>query len=79
MRIDGLVCYGLTRQGFRGVEIFRISLIPLSRMVSACSRREVGSLANSTIEQITKAVFAFNALGAKAVEDAAAELKKRTF
>lgn len=37
---------------------------------------EVGTLPISTITQITKAVFEFNALGAKAVDEAVNELKK---
>lgn len=37
---------------------------------------EVGTLAISTLEQIVKQIFEFNSLGAKAVEDATAELKK---
>lgn len=37
---------------------------------------EVGTLAIATLEQIVKAVFAFNKLGNKAVEEATAELKK---
>jgi hypothetical protein len=37
---------------------------------------EVGKMAITTLEQIIKGVFAFNALGDKAVEEAVAELKK---
>jgi hypothetical protein len=37
---------------------------------------EVGTLAISVLEQIVKGVFAFNALGKKAVDDAVNELKK---
>lgn len=37
---------------------------------------EVGTLAIATLEQITKGIFTFNALGKKAVDEAIGELKK---
>lgn len=69
---------GLRGKDLQGADIFGIiadSIIQEdgSPMLTA---DEVGTLAMSTLTQIVKAVFEFNALGEKAVSDAVAELKK---
>lgn len=69
---------GLRGKDLQGADIFQIiaDSIIQENGDPMLTGQEVGTLAISTLEQITKAVFAFNSLGAKAVEDATAELKK---
>jgi len=69
---------GLRGKDLQGADIFSIiadSIITEdgNQMLTA---EEVGSLAITTLEQIVKGIFAFNALGNKAVAEAVDELKK---
>jgi hypothetical protein len=69
---------GLRGRDLQGADIFQIiaDSIVQENGETMLTGAEVGTLAISTIEQITKAIFTFNALGDKAIEDATAELKK---
>jgi len=69
---------GLRGKDLQGAEIFQIiadSIIDEAGN-TMLTGAEVGTLAISVLEQIVKGVFAFNALGNKAIEEATAELKK---
>ena len=69
---------GLRGRDMQGADIFQViadSIID-EQGNTMLTGAEVGTLAISTLEQIVKQVFTFNALGNKAVEDATAELKK---
>ena len=69
---------GLRGRDMQGSDIFQViadSIID-EQGNTMLTGAEVGTLAISTLEQIVKQVFTFNALGNKAVEDATAELKK---
>lgn len=69
---------GLRGKDMQGADIFQIiadSIIDENGAVMLTGD-EVGALAMSTLQQIVKGVFEFNALGEKAVNDAVAELKK---
>lgn len=68
----------LRGKDLQGSDIFQIiadSIIQEDGSVMLTAA-EVGTLSISTTTQITKAIFAFNSLGEKAVSDAVAELKK---
>ena len=56
------------------VEIFEI--IALSLVDPQVLPTDVANMSTATVTQLTTEIFAFNALGSKAVEDAKAELKK---
>jgi hypothetical protein len=72
--------YAMSLRGrnLQGADIFEViaeSVIDENgeKMLTAV---EVGRIAISTLEQIVKAIFTFNALGEKAVSEAVDELKK---
>lgn len=72
--------YAMALRGkdLQGVDIFQIiadSIID-DNGATILTGEEVGSMAMSTLTEIVKGVFAFNALGEKAVSDAVDELKK---
>jgi hypothetical protein len=69
---------GLRGRDLQGADIFQViaDSIVQENGETMLTGAEVGTLAISTLEQIVKQVFEFNALGKKAVEDATAELKK---
>lgn len=69
---------GLRGRDLQGSDIFQViaDSIVQENGETMLTGAEVGTLAISTLEQIVKGVFEFNALGKKAVEDATAELKK---
>ena len=69
---------GLRGRDLQGADIFQViaDSIVDEQGNNMLTGAEVGTLAISTLEQIVKQVFEFNALGRKAVEDATAELKK---
>jgi hypothetical protein len=69
---------GLRGRDLQGADIFDViadSIIQEDgeKMLTGA---EVGTLAISTLEQIVKQVFTFNALGKQAVDEAMGELKK---
>lgn len=69
---------GLRGRDLQGADIFDVIAVSIidesgNQMLTSA---EVGTLAISTLEQIVGQVFAFNALGKKAVDDAVSELKK---
>jgi hypothetical protein len=84
---DGSICIralsasyamGLRGKDLQGADIFGIiadSIID-EQGAPMLTGEEVGTLAISTLEQIVKGIFAFNALGDKAVSEAVDELKK---
>lgn len=69
---------GLRGRDLQGADIFDViaDSIVDEQGNTMLTGAEVGALAISTLEQIVKQVFEFNALGKKAVDDATAELKK---
>jgi hypothetical protein len=69
---------GLRGRDLQGADIFQVisDSIVQENGETMLTGAEVGTLAISTLEQIVKQVFEFNALGKKAVEEATAELKK---
>lgn len=69
---------GLRGRDLQGTDIFEVIAYSIVQEngEAMLTGAEVGTLAISTLEQIVKQVFEFNALGKKAVEDATAELKK---
>ena len=66
--------FELRGKDLQSAEIF--GLIAKSIVEPQLSAEDVGGLAVSVVTALTTEKFAFNALGAKAVEDATAELKK---
>ena len=64
----------LRGKDIQSAEIF--GLISKSIVEPALSPEDVGLLPTSFVTALTMEIFEFNALGKKAVEDAAAELKK---
>ena len=69
---------GLRGKDLQGSDIFDIiaDSIVDDKGEKMLTGQEVGTLAITTLEQIIKGIFAFNKLGAKAVEEAVNELKK---
>lgn len=69
---------GLRGKDLQGSDIFQIiaDSIVDEQGNALLTGDEVGSLAVATLEQIVKGIFAFNALGEKAVSEAVTELKK---
>ena len=66
--------FELRGKDLQSAEIF--GLIAKSIVEPQITAEDVGGLAVSVVTALTTEIFAFNALGAKAVEDATAELKK---
>ena len=66
--------FELRGKDLQSAEIF--GLIANSIVEPQLSAEDIGSLAVSVVTTLTTEIFAFNALGSKAVEDATAELKK---
>ena len=66
--------FELRGKDLQSAEIF--GLIAKSIVDPQLSAEDIGGLAVSVVTQLTTEIFAFNALGEKAVEDATAELKK---
>jgi len=64
----------LRGKDLQGADIF--ALIAISIVDPILSAEDIGGLAVSVVTQLTTEIFAFNALGAKAVTDAIDELKK---
>lgn len=63
----------------RGKEIGRVEIfeiIALSLVEPSVLPSDVSNMSTATVTQLTTEIFAFNALGKKAVDDATAELKK---
>jgi hypothetical protein len=69
---------GLRGKDLQGTDIFGIiaDSIVDEQGNPMLTGEEVGTLAITTLEQIVKGIFAFNALGKKAIDEAMGELKK---
>ena len=66
--------YELRGKNIQKAEIF--GLIAKSLVDPVLSAEDVGLLSASDVTQLTTEIFAFNALGQKAIAEATAELKK---
>ena len=72
--------YAMSLKGIdlQGSDIFNVIAVSIvdENCAPMLTGEEVGTLAITTLEQIVKGIFAFNALGDKAVSEAVDELKK---
>jgi hypothetical protein len=66
--------FDLRGKDIHSVEIFGI--IAMSVVDPVLTVEDVGSLATTTVTKLVSEIFAFNALGSKAIAEAESELKK---